>query len=538
MADHARPAPAARGGDPVEEAAQSFLKGIHALRTYPRGNEIACHALEHATAALLRVVPIVIEVGPKQISWGEGHAIDTATDRVGISAALYRDGVRRLEIREGLDAAEIERLLLTLAERINPDDLSEDYVTRLWEAELSHVRVLAIDPYLDVEIPEDVLEGQHKPDLATEEIPLNPEDDVPPPPEEAFRIRKGDALRIAREVAQSNRAPPWTRFIEVVVATIMSPPGLRRADELVVIIETCFQRLIDEGHLEEAVRLLRRLKDSLPPGAMPGLLEALGRMASGDRLRPLAKALDASEAPHEHARPLLLLLKEAVIPTLLDFMADAGNAEAQHFYASLLTEIGVPALAASIECFRLGDAETKLLLAPVLGKLGGPEAAGALAAELQGGDASLRRELVRALGMVRDEQAGKTLFQIALGDVDESCRILALRALRHSMTSDAQARLIERIGESGVTDEERDLLYLALGRVGDDGVIPFLTKMLKPSWLPGRWNASEARRAASALARLGTPQALGVLEDFASSRRSSLAEICTRAMLEAQRKPR
>lgn len=538
MGEDTRAAPAGSKGGPAEEAALVFLKAIHALRTYPIGNEISRQALDQAIPALLRVVPLEIEIGPKQMAWGEGHRIDNSSDRLGLSAGLYRDGVRRLHLLDGLEPTEIERLILALAERINPDDLSEDYVTRLWEADLPHLRVLAIDPYLDVDIPEEVLEGQHKPELDPGECEVNPELDVPPPPEEAFRIRQADAVRIAREVAQSNRAPPWTRFIEVLVATITTEPGMRRSEELVTIIETCFQRLIESGQLEEATRLLRRLKDSVPVGAMPSLLPAVGRMASADRLQSLAKAIALGEVSHEEARLLLLALQPADIPALFEFLEDGSAPEAQRLYTAVLAEIGIPALEGAIEHFRRGELETKLLLAPLLGKLGGSEAARALASGLDGADPTLRRELVRALGMIRDEESSRALFQIALDDQDVSCRVLALRALQNIMTPADQGRIIDRIGESGVGDEERELLFIALGKVGNDSAIPFLTSRLKPSWIPGRWKASEARQAAAALAQLGTPAALGTLEDFAESRRTELAEICTRALLEARRRSR
>jgi HEAT repeat protein len=140
--------------------------------------------------------------------------------------------------------------------------------------------------------------------------------------------------------------------------------------------------------------------------------------------------------------------------------------------------------------------------------------------------------------MVRDPEGCTVLFEVALDDKDESCRILALRGLQNTMPPGAQERLIERIHASGVGDEERELLFLALGKVGDDSVIPFLTSRLKPSWIPGRWKAAEARRAAAALAQLGRPMALETLARFEQSRRAELAEICTRAMLEVGRRGR
>jgi hypothetical protein len=327
------------------------------------------------------------------------------------------------------------------------------------------------------------------------------------------------------------------RFIEVLVETLLSPVGVRRADELVLVVEALFQSLVAGLRFEDAARLLRRLRDSIPSSALPQLRDALARMAGPARLSPLQEAIATSEKPPEEAEALLLLLAPAVVPTALDFLLAAPRDEAREFYAGVLVKIGRPALDPIVA--RLGSAEdaSRIALVRTLGRLHDPGAVEALASELRRAAPAVRREIVRALGAIPGTESTGLLLQVGLEDEDVGCRILALRCLGQKADQLGQDQLLGRIQarDSGIGKEERDLLFVALGRVGDDRVLPFLERLLKPSWIPGRWNRDDARRAAGALARMRGPKARALLDEFAQSRRGDVAEICTLAILDAGR---
>ncbi len=67
---------------------------------------------------------------------------------------------------------------------------------------------------------------------------------------------------------------------------------------------------------------------------------------------------------------------------------------------------------------------------------------------------------------------------------------------------------------------------MALGATGDDNVVGVLQGILTPSWIPWRQHRDDWGRAASALARLGTPKAIQALEEFSRNRNSELASVC------------
>ena len=172
------------------------------------------------------------------------------------------------------------------------------------------------------------------------------------------------------------------------------------------------------------------------------------------------------------------------------------------------------------------------LLARVLGLLRDPAAVKVLSAELEGAEPALRRELIRSLGMLPSAETTGLLLLIAVKDPDTRCRTAALRCLGEGAVRLGPERLIERIGakDSDVGSEERDFLFLALARVGDERITPFLAGFLEASWVPGRWSRDDARRAAAVLARLPGPEARGALEEGARKRRKAVARICTEAL--------
>jgi hypothetical protein len=533
---HERPGPE-RAATPVEDAVRALLRAVHTLRTYPADNQLSRKALADMQVPFAAAGALDLALAGAELLRDGEVVVEADQDRASVVAALYRDGVRRLQIREGVGADELERLVRALAKPIHPDDLSEDYVTRLWEAELPHVQVTAVDPYLDLDVGGDVLEGRAKPELSPEEAPTS-EPDLPPPPTEAFRITEEDARRIAREVELGEKAAPWGQFVNALIGALFSAPGLRRLEELVQLVEACQQRLLEDGHLKLAVQLLRYLRGKLPAQGVAPIRAALLRMAGAQRLLPLHERIEKGACDLEDAAALLALLRPAVAESAVQLLERSLEEAARRFYAQFLVQLGAEALPPLLERFREAGDDVRAALAGVLGRLREPRAAQALREALPAAKGGLRREIVRALSQHAGGEAEAALLEVALRDPDAGCRILALRSMGSRGARVAQRALVERIRSRGfdaVPAEEKDLVFATLGRVGDDAIVPFLEGMLQPSWLPGLGRRDHQLRAALALSRLGTEAALAVLERLSRSRRADLAQICERALLEARR---
>jgi len=529
------------GGALAQEAVRALLRAVQTLRTYPADNTVSLRALQDLEPKLGAAGTLHLELG-SQGALLEGAPLDESTsDRAGILAALFRDGVRRLEIRPGMDHAEILRVVAALSQPIAPDNLSEDYVTRLWEARAAHVTVAAVDPYLDLDSGEDVLEGKQTPDLEEVTAPDERYENLPPPPKEAFRVSEADHLRIAQEVKQLRETAPWGSFIDALFATLRSPVGLARAKEMVPLVEASFHRCLSTGRLRLAIRVLDELHGAVPSAVVPLLREAVKRMASLERLTSLHEALETGTCPLDQAAKLLERLGPPALPALGALVVSAASEPVRKLYAERLIAQGPAALPILHNVLERAGPELRPAVVWMLGRIRSAEATGMLLGILDRADASLRREAVRSLARQGDPRASARTLAVALEDADPTCRVIALRGFAQAADGAACEQLMARVqaaGFRGLPDEEKDLLFAALGRAGDDDLLPFLKRKLRPPSLwrrpaPGRW-----KRAAAALAGLGTTRARALLEELGSQRDERLASICVEALRQVRKRAR
>ena len=152
-----------QGAEAIAEAVRWLFRTVRTLRSYPIDNEMSVRALRELTPRLGQVLPFSLELGTEELRWEATSLKDDRGAFPPLIADLYRDGVRRIRLELGLEEDELRRLLLALASPLDPTDLTEDYVTRLWESDVPNVRIFAVDPYLDVDVPADVLEGNVPP---------------------------------------------------------------------------------------------------------------------------------------------------------------------------------------------------------------------------------------------------------------------------------------------------------------------------------------------------------------------------------------
>ena len=519
----------------VAGAVRSLLRAARTLRTYPADNEISQRALAALRAQLTPLFPLRLELQTDQILVDSAPMLDER-DRSDLVTALYADGIRRFDLDAGLESGELERFVQVLATPIHPDDLSEDYVTHLWEAELSHVRVAAVDPYLDLALPEDVLEGKEKPTGDSEDVGRVDEAPLPPPPDEAFRIEESDRLGVARDIEAAAGKPLWSPFVEALFETLRSPVGARRPGDVIHLIEACFQRLVAEQRLPEAERLLEQLAARPPESARPLLRSAIGRMVDPERLAPLHEALEEESCDRKAVARLFARMRPFACESACVFLARARSERTRRFYMDLLVHLGRQSVAPVLEHFATAQSATRAGLAHVLGRLRAAEAVPVLLAALPSAETRLRREITRSLATIRGPKAMKALLTLGLEDPDPRTRVIALRGLGRARAGLDSRRLLERIRSTSfatLSEEEKDLLFAALSALdgpGSDRVLVYLGEILSPSWWQPARRKAEWPRAAEALARLGTPDAVAILRRGAARRRRGLAAVCRQAL--------
>ena len=519
-------------GAEVVEAVHWLLRAERTLRTYPAHSEMSTRAMSEVAPRLTAVLPIELEIGPEDLTCSGASVLGANVELPPILSELYRDGIRRIRLDRGMDDAELQKLLITLATPLDPESVSEDYVTRIWEAKLPHVSVAAIDPYLDFDMPDDVLEGKDRPSGEVEDIGPDPQLDVPNPPESAFVISEAERQRMASAVELTAGKPRWGVFLDSLFSLFQTPLGARRREDLGLIIERLFNSSLQRLELSTAVGLFERLvsNERVPAELIERLSASVGDSTA---LEKLGAAFEAGIEDPELAIQLFVLMSPASVETLCTLFEAAQSARARRFYALALERIGEPAAVRAVSGFRNSGGDLRRAYPKVLAPIKSPIVLRGLLESIADADQSVRREVVRALGVQGEANAVQALLRVALFDDDSGCRVIALRCLGAQRNDLGHEALLERIQSrhfSGLPDEEKDLLFLALGAVGTDDIVPAMAAILKSGWNPFKRSHSDWKRAASALARLGTPAAQQFLQNAVRSRNRELSERCFEAL--------
>ena len=64
---------------------------------------------------------------------------------------LFRQGLRRLTFRPGLDLDEVEGFVRRFAECRSAEQIDEDFVTMMWQDSSSHIEIIAIEVIIIIE---------------------------------------------------------------------------------------------------------------------------------------------------------------------------------------------------------------------------------------------------------------------------------------------------------------------------------------------------------------------------------------------------
>jgi hypothetical protein len=517
----------------VGDAIRGLQRAVGTARTYPEANATTERALAALQERLRNVLPLKLSLEPENLVVEETSLLSDDNALQSLVSALYLDGIRVIELCADLARPELDRFVNALAAPYEADDLSGDYVTRLWEAELPNVTVVALDPYLDAELPEDVLEGKERPSGEAEGIPLTLTPIVDAAPAEAFSISEDDAeaMQIAR--ARSEAAPPWEGFVAALVNTSASPTGRRRPNEIVLVVETTIQRLVAQGRFALARSLWVGVEGAAVSEVRQFLPDARLRITQLERWDTVFAAAEAGAIEAEAAIALILALDQSAVPVAMSGLAGSESPSARNFWVDCVSALGLATVPPLLDMLRAAPG-LALDIVEILGRLGDPRAAAPLAQILATGAPDLRRKIL--LLLASDPASNAHLVAAATSDPDERCRITALGGLARTehapdaveLVAAARARDFNERSEA-----EQDAMYRALAAIGGRAALDFFAEQLRPTRL-SRKVRPDQRRAASALSRAGTPDARMVLE-AASFAGGAVAEVCARALRGAAR---
>lgn len=447
---------------------------------------------------------------------------------------LYRDGVRRVEFRPGIEAYGLSRFFSILqAYRFLDDEPEGDLVTALWEADLGSIDYDAV-LYWEVE------PLSQFPAVGPVEQPLqdtrqlmerseNEGSQLPGPgsvPLVRWQLNENEICSLQKMIAQEEE---WDATHDVLDVLLDILEQQHESEDFSVVLEFLGEEYLNGlanrefGFSAKLVVYTERIRRQFAqdhPWAVPyleGFFEKISGPDAADAIRRtlIEEAKPVSDPVLKEFKVLLRHLRPDMVSMLAPMMVETRSPRLQQVFmegiAHLLNRDLRPA-----ENLLGSKAENLVrMLAHILGYLKGEDVERLLLRMLRHPAAKVRKQALKSL-MKRSPVQVESLFFL-IDDPDASIRRLLLNHLRKRPLPSAEPLLLNYLEARKCVSLGREHIlacYSALGACASSDTLPFLENVLLNRMWSGFFGGNQAYRkegAARALAAMNLEEARVVL---------------------------
>jgi hypothetical protein len=562
-----RPTPA----DPTAAKAasawvQQFARTLKTCRLYDGDNPTVIRLREDLAAALPRLLAeagdLALAFTPTDVLCEDESLYPARSREDNLALPFYRDGVRALTLRQGIEPSEIDTLLDLLLRVTGPHASDEDLVTLLWDSGLPHVEISYVSADADVEGGGDA-EGPGGESAAIASWPepgagaaapdAAPSDGGPDRESEEPAVRSDDRLtgtrsgevesvfealdaRAPEELARFRRAYladcEATRVrtgLDLMRDCLAAGSGPDAHGDLAQFLLGILREAIGAGlwaEAREGLGLVRRC------GGAPGLLGTLLDELCEADLHTTRNAVAAADSQDAAGVEAFLALARELGPGAAEWLMHVLAASQKQRVRRPLTRVVAELCREQPERLVpwLSDPRWYVVrnAVHILGWIGGPRIADLLRAAGGHEEYRVRREVVAALSQAGTE-AARPVLTAMLDGADSRIFCAALHQLSAERDPELARRLAAqllepRFGERPV--EEQRAIYFALAAVGDDDTVPALEAELTKGSRFARGLDAHRQAVARCLARLGTPAAQQALAAGLRSKNPAVRKAC------------
>jgi len=535
---------------------QVLSKGIRATQLYLPNNPVYQRAVDNIRAAFRQIWQatddLVFDVGETELRWEDNVVYSQDQRNESIAWTLFKDGVRSLTFRPGVEETEIVRFLGVLQQARNLQaDAPDDLLTLLWAQDFQFVaytfRELASENAVPIE------KGETIPSTPPSQIQHRVQEEAPPKREGLVSIDDFDTTLyfledneidylkrdVDREYSQDLRRNVLSMLFDLLE---LQTYGTVRA-ELISIVENFIPYLLGAGDfrsvayiLRETRAILQRAREIIPEHRKT--LEGLpGRLSQRDALSQLLQSLDeaAMHPTEEELAELFQELAPEALPTLMGWIAKLHNERVRDLVQAAAARLAQANAGEVLKALGSEDSAAQLEMVKLAGRLKLPGAPEGMEPLLASGDRALKLAVVEALTAIASPSALR-LLERAIDDGDRDVRIAAVRFLASRGYRNAAARVEAIVGGSKLRNAdltEKMAFFEAYGALVGAKGIAALDKLLVAKGLLGKREDPETRAcAAMALGKIRTPEARAVLERASQDKEPLVRNAVTRALRE------
>ncbi len=535
---------------------QVMSKGMRATQLYLPNNPVYIRAVDNIRGAFRQIWQatddLTLDVAETELRWEDAAVYSQPQKSESIAWTLYKDGVRSLTFKPGVEEEEIVRFLAVLHQAKNLQaDAPDDLLTLLWAQDFQFLsytfRELASDSAVPIE------KGETIPEASPTDVRQTVQQEAPPPREGIVSIDDFDTTlyfledkeimylrgEVEREYGQDLRRNVLTMLFDLLE---LQTYGTVRA-ELISIVENFLPYLLGAGDfrsvayiLREARVILQRARELIPEHRQA--LETLpGRLSGAEALSQLLQSLDeATSLPsQEELSDLLQQLRPQALPTLMGWIPRLHNEQVAKLVQGAAERLAQTNAAEVLKALASEDGAAQLEMVRLAGRLKLPGAPDGMGPLLEQGDRTLKLAVVEALTAIASPAAMR-LLEKAVEDAERDVRIAAVKFLGQRGYRNAFPRIEAAVtgGKLKNADlSEKMTFFEAYGSLAGASGVGALEKMLISKGLLGKKEDPETRAcAAMALGKTRTPDARAVLEKAKDEKEALVRNAISRALRE------
>ncbi len=514
-----------------------------------------------------------------------------------VAFKLYSDGIRELAFLDGLSAEDLSFLLDSFWDSLDPkaNDNDDDIVTRLWSKNLSTITLVTAEEVAKASTGGDVFSlpvgaMMEEPESSLRDL-LDREqararrgigegfedgddsesgDGGTPAPEgtgggtgrgtggtpnrQASRFKSGhtgyevtdkELAELATEVAAESARDNMTYLLDMLTAIMASEKSPAILTKLFDLWSNILDSLTAQGkwaQLESVLGVLHATEEVRPDLSadhkkqLAGILDSLGRP---ERVKMIETYLNKTPDATTAGLPAVFMsMTPAAVPALCMLLANLEAPAHQTIVAEAIETLGKEQPDHVLR--GLSDRRPRYVrnLLAILLKWNNPRFADALEKLVRYPDIQVRKDVVRAIGILRPSGNGMKLIAF-LSDMEESVRYTALKLLltgQYTVPYSTWSPLVSAETFMDRTLSEKRGVFQAMRATCSDEVIPFFESLItERSWTNRKKKEELAVLAAEALGKLATPAALALLELGQKKGGGPVRQACTTALAQVQR---
>jgi HEAT repeat protein len=541
----------------VEELVRALVRALRAFQMYLPNNPMyqrAQHQLEAAFPPVWAVLDeLTLLVNETDLVWEDHVVYQQPTKSESFAWGLYKDGMRLITLRKGVEGEEISRFLETVTRaRHLAADASDDLLTLLWEQDFQRLTYqfaeVISDPWVyDPQALE--MEARESRTTVLERVRLEaaaarPQGVIDPDDFDStlYFLEEAEIAALRQQVEQEYARDVRGAALAALFDTfeLQSDPQVR--EEILTVLEILFPNLLVRGDFRTVAMVLRELRQAKTrseglDGTFRKRLDGFEhRLSEPATIGQLLQTLDEAHTlpPEEDLGEVLRELHAPALGTILTQLPRLNSPEVRIIIgaaAERLAQANTPELQ---RLLRELDVEALPGAVRLAGRLGIQSVIPNVAELVQHEVSAVRLAAVEILGQLGTPGAMAGL-EPAIDDPDRTVRMAAVAAVTKRVYNGALRRLEAAVNGKGPQRERAELraLFEAYAVVAGHGALPALRSIVAPRGLFQRKASTETRTCAVyALARLRTADARQLVQEAVADKELSVRHAATTLLRE------